>query len=323
MATRIPAQGDRRPLDEAALADPGAPQTGQSRWTLRQIECFAALAETLHFGRAAEKMHMTQPAFSRQIKGLEDSLGVRLVDRDSQSVSLTSAGEAFLGGSSEALTALQNAVARARLFENGFAGRIRTGYTDFAISSVLPEIFCAFKQAYPDILLEPFQAATRDLLKGLHERSLDIAFVTGPVLEEGLECRLVSSNKLLAVLYDSHPLAEKESLTLGDLAGEGFVFGNRSLWRHFLMHIDRIFDAAQIQPNVVETAYNSEGLFGLVAGRLGITLYPDCVLNYHRVGLVFRAIADLDAAIPTIAAWRSDERSKALDHFRRVMGDCL
>ena len=302
------------------LADTQAMGT---RWNLRQIQCFIALADTLHFGHAAEKMHMTQPAFSRQIKSLEESLGLHLVERDSQSVSLTPAGEAFLSGSGEALTALQNAVVRARLFQSGFAGSIRIGYTDFAISSVLPELLCAFKQAYPKVILEPYQGATRDLLNDLRERRLDIAFVTGPIVEDGLEATLVSTNKLLAVLYETHPLVHKQTIELGDLADEEFVFGNPKLWRHFLRHIERIFDEARIQPNIVETAFNSEGLFGLIAGKLGITLYPDCVLNYHRVGLVLRKVSDLDAAIPTLAVWRAGDKSKSLDHFRGVLSDCL
>ena len=293
------------------------------RWNLRQIQCFVALAEALHFGHAAEKMNMTQPALSRQIKSLEETLGLHLVERDSQSVSLTPAGEAFLRGSGEALTALQNAVVRARLFQGGFAGSIRIGYTDFAISAVLPEVLCAFKQAYPKIILEPFQGSTRDLLKDLRERRLDIAFVTGPVVEDGLQSVPVSTNKLLAVFYESHPLAHKPTIELRDLADEQFVFGSPKLWRHFLRHIDRIFDEAGIQPNIVETAFNSEGLFGLIAGKLGITLYPDCVLNYHRVGLVLRDVSDLDAAIPTIAVWRICDQSKSLSHFRDILSDCL
>ena len=309
-------------MDAPALKLADAQAMG-TRWNLRQIQCFVALAEALHFGHAAEKMNMTQPALSRQIKSLEEALGLHLVERDSQSVSLTPAGEAFLRGSGEALTALQNAVVRARLFQGGFAGSIRIGYTDFAISSVLPDVLCAFKQAYPKVMLEPFQGATLDLLSDLREQRLDIVFVTGPVVEEGLESLAVSSNRLLAVFYESHPLAHKPTLTLGDLVDEDFVFGNPRLWRYFLRHIERIFDEAGVQPNIVETAFNSEGLFGLIAGKLGITLYPDCVLNYHRVGLVLREVSDLEAAIPTLAVWRTGDPARSLQHFRGVLGDCL
>lgn len=323
MATRKRPHRGHDPADQATAPPPAASQAGHARWTLRQIECFVALAERLHFGRAAERMNLTQPAFSRQIKNLEESLGVLLVERDSQNVGLTPAGEAFLRGSSEALTALQNAVEWAKLFQSGFAGSIRIGYTDFAISALLPDILCAFKQAYPRIIIEPSQGATRNLLSDLRERRLDIAFVTGPVSEDGLVSVPVSTNKLLAVLYKSHRLARKRSITLGDLAGEDFIFGNPKLWRHFLQHVNRVFDGAGIQPNVVETAFNSEGLFGLVAGKLGITLYPDCVLNYYRRGLVIRKVDGLEAAVPTVAAWRRDDPSKALDHFRAVLGDCL
>ena len=303
----------------ASTPMPDGSRTRATRWNLRQIQCFVALADMLHFGRAAERMHMTQPAFSRQIKHLEEGLGFRLVDRDSQKVKLTPAGEAFVQGSGEALTVLDNAVTRASLFDQGLAGTIRIGYTDFAISSALPQLLRGFKQAYPEVVLEPFQGSTRDLLTKLRERRLDIAFATGPIFEEGLASAQVTRNKLLVVLYESHPLAAKPAISLSDLAGEDFVFGNPALWQHFLRHIDRVFDQAQFQPHVAETAFNSEGLFGLVAGQFGITLYPDCVLNYHRLGLVFRPLSDLETAIPTDAVWRKDDPSQILWNFRRVL----
>lgn len=307
------------PDGRTSAATSATPDEGPKQWTLRQIQCLVVLADSLHFGRGAERMHMTQPAFSRQIKALEESLGLHLVNRSKQRVNLTPAGTTFVEGCNDALTALRNAVARARLIEGGFAGRLAIGYTDFAISGRLPEFLCTFKHRYPDLILEPAQGSTHDLLGGLRDGRLDIVFVTGPVVEEGLEAVVISHHRILAVLYGSHPLAREKALTLSDLAEEPFVFGSRKHWQHFLRHIDWIFMSAGIQPKIVETAYNSEGLFGLIAGKLGITLYPDCVRNYHRTGLVLREFDDLNAVVPTVAVWRRDDASKALCHCRDLL----
>ncbi len=301
-------------IDPATEADPGAPQQ-RIHWTFRQVECFLALAETLNFSRAAERVHITQPAFSRNIIKMEESLGLRLVDRDTHAAKLTPAGEIVLRGCHEALGALDGAIERAVLTQRGFAGLLRVGYTDFAISSFLPEAIRRFKRRCPRVKIETLSGASSDLVEQLREERLDLVCVTGPVEEEDLEVRPVVTNRLLAVMPDSHPLARKGSISLADLAAESFVFGAPKYWRHYMGHIERVFERAGIRPSIVETAHNSEGLFGLIASGLGITLYPDCVLNYHRRGLACREIAGVSDEIPTVAVWRSGDRSEVVANF--------
>lgn len=288
---------------------------GQSHLNLRQIQCFIALTETLHFGRAAEKVHMTQPAFSRHIKNLECALDLSLVHRDSHSVSLTTAGKAYLAGCKEAIRALDTAASDARLYQEGFIGKIQIGYTEFAIIDQLPYIMCDFKQEFPRVVQISIQGDTADLLSRVHDKTLDIAFVTGPIVADDLNSIPVSNNRVLAILYDTHPLARKQTLTMADLVHEEFVSGDPGVWAYYLKHIERAFDEFGERPTTVQTAYSSEGLFGIVAGKLGVTLYPDCVANFYRSGLVFREVADLDITIPTLAVWRTDDQAEVLGHF--------
>lgn len=291
--------------------------------TLRQMECFVALAEQLHFGRAAAKVNMTQPAFSRQIMAIEEALDVKLVERNSHMVLLTSAGEAFLDGCRDTFAALENADRRTRLVESGYEGIVRIGYTDFAISADLPSLLHNFRRRFPRIVLEPFQGSTQELLGALEQQRLDVCFVTGPVRRQGLSSQLFTENSLLAVLWEGHAVAGRPEITMNDIADQDFIFGVPRLWRHYMRHIERVFDDALIQPNIVERAFNSEGLFGLVAGQMGITIYPDCVRNYYRRGLVLKEIKGLDAKIPTLATWRDEEGSPALANFQTFLCEHL
>ena len=283
------------------------------------MESYVALAELRHFGRGAERMHMTQPAFSRQIQALESSLGMNLVIRHSQKVELTAAGEAFLDACLKVASTLDKGIERARNADRGYEGYVRVGYTDFAISGELPAFLGAFRRRYPRVVIEPFQGATVDLLQKVRDGGVDIAFVTGPIHEAQLVSHPFDAFSVLVVLWENHPLAARPQLSLHDLAAENFIFGVPHLWHHYLRHIDRLFADAKISPKISETAFNSEGLFGLIAAGLGITLYPDCARNYYRRGVTMRDLTGGDATIPVVAVWRDRPLPPALVRFHEAL----
>lgn len=291
------------------------------RYTLRQIECFIALSGELHFGRAAEKANITQPALSRQIVALEEAVRAQLVKRGNGSVELTAAGIAFLAGCREALDVLEAANRRAQLIASGAEGSIRIGYTDFAISSRLPDLLVAYRRVRPGVAVEPFQSSSQELLERLENKQLDVVFVTGPIEREGVATAPFVENRLIGVLYDGHPLAAKKSLSMADFAGQDLVLGVERYWSNYLNHLLQAFKRADISMRVVERGYNSEGLFGLVAAQLGVTIYPDCVFNYVRRGLILREIDDLSIRVPTQLAWRGLDAAPDVDEFVRFARD--
>ena len=290
-----------------------------TQWSLRQVRCFVALAETLHFGRAAEKIHITQPALSRQIKTLENGLGFAIVQRNNQGVELTAAGEVFLKGCKKAISALENAFVDADLLDQGFAGRLRIGYTEFAIIADLPHILSRFNSEFPKVIQDSVEGDTTSLLRQLQGKLIDIAFVTGPVVTTGLKTQLVENHRLIAVLYESHPLANKRSIKLADLLEEELVLGEPSAWHYFLQHIDDVFTSKNAKPNIVHRAFSGEGVLGMVSAKRGITLYPDCIQNFYRKGLVLREIDDLDTLIPTYAVWHAEANYYLLENFLQTV----
>lgn len=291
------------------------------RYTLRQIQCFMALSQELHFGHAASRANITQPALSRQIVALEEAVGAQLVTRGGGSVSLTAAGSAFLAGCRESLDVLAAAERRAVLISQGAEGSIRIGYTDFAISSRLPELLVAYRRAVPGVVVEPIQASTLELLERLERNQIDVAFVTGPIERAGILTAPFTSNRLIGVLYEGHPLAARRALVMTDFDGEDLVLGIERFWSNYLDHLDKVFRQFAISPRVVERGYNSEGLFGLVAAQLGITIYPDCVFNYVRRGLVLREIENLAVRVPTQIAWRDATPAPDVEGFIRFARD--
>ena len=291
-------------------------------YTLRQIQCFLALSEHLHFGRAATHANITQPALSRQILALENALNVQLVVRDSGDVHLTGAGRAFLAGCRQAQDVLEAARRRARLIDAGAEGVVRVGYTDFAISSSLPDLFAAYRREHPGVVLEPFQSSTADLVERLDNNQLDVVFGTGPIARTGLSAAPFLENRLIGILYAGHPLTAKSSLRMSDFDGQDLVLGMERFWGHFLVHLNTALGSAGIDCRVVERGFNSEGLFGLVAAQSGITIYPDCAFNYVRRGLVLLEIDDLAVTVPTQIAWRDAETSAVTERFVAYALDC-
>lgn len=289
------------------------------KFGLRHIRHFAAVAEDLHYRKAAERMNIAQPVLTRSVQHLEKELGVVLFDRTNRSVSLTSAGKVFLQGCQVTLATMEGLVSQTLKTHSGEAGHLRIGYTDFAISGELPKILKSFRQLYPDISVEPLHGVTSSQLDLIKKDKLDFGFVTGPINHEDLETRTVQEDNYVAILYDNHPLAKRSSVLLSELADEDFVLGSPSAWQHFHDHLHRICRAAGFVPKMVQHAFNSEGIFGLVACEMGISIHTSCAENYLRKGLIFKKIRDVSDTIKTISIWRNDPAFPARKAFANFL----
>ena len=241
---------------------------------------------------------------SRSIKHLETQLGVQLLERSNRRVRLTHAGTVFFAGCQDVLDTMEGVIARTKKATTGEIGHLVVGYTDFAICGELPAIIRDFHEQYPDISIEPEHGFTSGQLEKLKTGKLDFGFVTGPINHSDFASTTVQDDPFVAVLYDNHPLATKQAVDLNELAGEPFVLGSPSGWQHYNDHLFRICRRAGFVPEVANYAFNSEGIFGLVACEMGITIHTTCAENILRKGLVLRPIKDLIATLPTIAVWR-------------------
>ena len=286
-----------------------------NRFLQSQIRYFMGVAEELHFRRASERLHVAQPAISRAIRQLETQLGVLLLERDNRNVSLTAGGKAFYQECRKAADIMENAGASALRAANGEAGHLAIGYIDFAINGPLPRRLSRFYEAFPDISIELVRRNSHEQLEDLKSGRLDLGFLTGPVTAEKIAHRVFYQAPYVAVLPRDHPLAEQQTIPLEALADEPFVLGNLDSWLHFIPQLQAYCLEAGFIPRVTREAPNSDSIFGLVAARMGVTLYPDCDLNHNRHDLAIRPLRNSDARLSIELAWHQDNRNPALKSF--------
>ena len=282
---------------------------------LRHIRCFVAVAEELHFRRAAEILNIAQPALTRTINHLEDEIGMILFERTTRTVSLTPAGCILLEGSRDVQNSLKLAIDRTRQSQTGEIARLVIGYTDFAINDELPNIISSFRHAFPGVTIEPRHGFTIDQLIDIEKNILDLGFVTGPVFAPNLDALKINDNSYIAVLPKEHFLAKRKTIPICLLANENFVLGNEEEWKHYHDHLYRLCRASSFEPHVVQRAFNTEAIFGLVACGMGITVQPVCMKNFIRKDLVIRPIIESEYQVPTMAIWNNKALTPAKQNF--------
>jgi len=290
---------------------------------LRHLRYFVAVAEELHFGRAATRLHLAQPPLSRQIRALEDEVGVALLARTNRRVALTEAGRVFLEGARRTLAQADAAVGDARRAARGEIGRLALGFVGTATYDVLPRLLRAFRVASPDVVLELRSLTTGEQVAAFRERRLDIGLLRPPVDDPTLALRTIVREPLLAVLPDTHPLAGYARVPLGALADEPFILYRRASGP--ATH-DRIVGAclrAGFSPAIVQETDEMQTMAGLVAGGLGVALMIAPVGAPHSAGVVYRP---LEGAAPTwemALAWRRDNETAVVRAFLAVSGDVV
>jgi len=281
---------------------------------LLHIKCFIAVAEQLHFRKAAEKLLMTQPGLSRRIKWLENQLGARLLTRTTHSVHLTEAGKSFFMEAKKIIAGTERAATLARSIDRGKAGYLSIAYMDFAINGTLPHIIQAFRKINPGIILNLQHVPSSIQKKELLESKIDVGVLIGPCSHEHLVVKEISNEPLLLLMPEKHRLLCGK-IHLADLENERFVLGTEDSWSIFRSVFYEICHGAGFVPKIAQEASTSDGIFGLVAAGSGISLYPKCCKNIRRKGIVARPIQDLKRRISTVAVWRSNNHAVSQSGF--------
>lgn len=292
------------------------------KFGLRHIRYFIAVAEELHFRRAADRLGVAQPALSRTIQHLERELDVTLFDRSNRAVQITHAGHTFLNACKGIVNAVEHSVEEARQVHHGQIGCLRIGYTDMAMGGILPTLLKEFQARQPGIVLQPHHDVTNAQLKKLDDGVLDIGCVTGPISRADYDQETIQSERLVCIVYENHPLAGKGSIHLEELADEDFVHGPAKDWQHFYSCLFPLCRKSGFVPNIVQEAYNSAGILGLVACGMGVTILTESASNALPGGLVALDLEEVTERLQTVAIWKSGAKagSKSLfiDYLRRI-----
>jgi DNA-binding transcriptional LysR family regulator len=281
---------------------------------LRHLRYFLAVAEELHFGRAAARIHIAQPPLSKQIQQLEKEIGVQLFKRSKKSVELTGAGKIFQKEALGILNSLENAIKKARLASWGDAGWLSIGFIASSTYDVLPIILKEFKKRHPEIELVLQEIQSSEQNQALREGRIHVSFARFPKTESGLVFETVYSEQLVAALPQSHPLNKKRSLKLSDLANEPFILQPPLPSPHAKNTI-QIFANAGVALLIVQTAEQMHTALGLVSAGIGITLLPSSIQNMQIRGVEYRNLINPTPVLEMKMGYRVDETSPALARF--------
>jgi DNA-binding transcriptional LysR family regulator len=291
-------------------------------FSLARLSCFIAVAEELHFGRAAERLHMTQPPLSRQIQQLEAELGVQLIDRTTRSVTLTPAGIAFLPDARRILQLAESAALTVKRVPAGDLGTVVVGFTAASAHAVLPRLLERTRAKLPDVKLELREMVSAAQIEGLMTGEIDLGMARPPLKRPGIVSRPLLHEQLVAALPAEHALVgQARALTLNDLDGQDVVMYSPIEARYFNELLISAFTIAGATPRYVQFVTQVHTMLVLVRSGIGIALVPASAATLHPEGVVFRSIgAFRERPVELDAAWRQDSTNPAL---LRLLRDVL
>ncbi|SEB94922.1 transcriptional regulator, LysR family [Burkholderia sp. WP9] len=283
---------------------------------LNHLRCFVAVAEELHFGRAAARLCMTQPPLSRQIHLLEETLGFILFARTSRSVRLTPAGSVYYGDAVRILRLGEQAVESARRVARGDAGQVTLGFTAVSGYQLMPELLAAARACLPGIKVVLKEMVTEQQVRALATQDIDLGILRCQFARPGLEYCLIAREPLLLALPAAHPLAQHEAIAASDLEGGPFVMYSEEGGKYFHDRISGLMSAAGVRPDYVQFIDQTHTIVALVHAGIGVAIVPASAQKLCFRDIVFRELWLDDAYAEIDFAWSADQTNPAVENFR-------
>lgn len=290
---------------------------------LRHLRYFVAVAEELNFRRAAARLRVAQPPLSTQVRQLEEEVGARLLDRNSQRVALTAAGAEFLTRCRLILRDAEEAAGAARRAARGETGRLAVGFVSSLAQSVLPRVLREYRRRFPDVELSLAEMDSTHQIEELAARRLDLGFIGLGLPRESPELALavVAEESLVAALPEDHPLLvgrggrRRRTLSLLSLAGERFFLAARINAPVLNPWLIMLCQRAGFYPQIAQEAHRPTTTLNYVAAGLGVTIVPAQFAQFPTPGVCFLPLARPVPKYRYCAAWRRDGCSPALERF--------
>ena len=281
----------------------------------RHLRYFLALAEELHFGRAAQRLSISQPPLSLNIQQLEASVGARLFTRNSRGVQLTAAGQAFVPAARALLAQAGAAMREAREVAQGQAGELQIGFAGTLLYCGLPQVLQRFQASHPRLRLALRELSSSEQLAELVRDRLDVGFVHTPRVPPGFEQVLVASQPLVVCLPAEHALASKRQLALSALQGQALVVVSRAVSPDYHERILAECELAGWLPPVVHELRHWLSVVALVAQGQGAALVPAALAQSALAGAAFVPLRGTPLRYDTRCLWRSGREQAALQDF--------
>jgi LysR family transcriptional regulator, benzoate and cis,cis-muconate-responsive activator of ben and cat genes len=285
---------------------------------LRQLRYFVAVADSRSFSRAAERLHISQPPLSRQIANLERELGIRLLDRNNRSVSLTAAGQLFVERAREVLKGVESAVSSMRQVAEGELGSLTLGFGGSAAYAFIPAILRDFRARYPGVTVTLDQLPLIDQMPALKKRRIDLGFVLLPCEDPSIGFEAMMRDRLVIAVPADHPLASRSAVQLRELKPYDFVGFSRAGRFGYHSHTLEVCRQAGFLPHIVKESAPMVSVIGLVASGIGIAIVPSMARRLQMTDVRYVRLKDKHAHMDFAFAWNKDQFSPVLKTFLSV-----
>jgi len=293
---------------------------------LQQLQCFVALAETLHFGQAARRLHMTQSPLSRQIALLEERMQVNLFIRHNRAVSLTPAGTFLLHEARAILQRAKEVVAQTQLAACGEQGTLVIGFTSSASFELLPRLVQHHRQKYPGVNFVFKELLIEEQLRMLDEAALDVALVRPPVDPRHFESQLLMRDRWALAMPALHPLSALQQVPLRYLDGVSMIAWSPHS-RYFHAMLDRLYELYGVSPRNIVSMSQITAMLGMVRRGVGLAVVPYAAKSHAGEGLAIRPLLidhkwTDELALLTVLAWRRGEHDSTVHRFVATAREC-
>lgn len=287
---------------------------------LRHLRYFMAVAKTLHFKKAAERLFISQPGLSRQIKDLESRLGTPLFERDTRQVSLTPAGEYFIIEVDKIFRELYRASIQLQQVATGVLAEVKIGFLGSAMQTVLPNMLLDLKVQFPKINSSLEELSNQAQLNAVLAHRLDMGFVRVQQVSKPLEMYPVHTDSFSLVVPESHPLTPATFTSLTQCMEAPFILFDPIYSPHYFTTIMSLFKQAGFMPKQSHKSVHAQTIFTLVAQNLGLAIVPASLQKGFDMGVRFIPLNQMPQRAVLSVVWNKESRNKALDHCLAILG---
>lgn len=286
---------------------------------LRHLRYFLSVAEELHFGRAAKKLHIAQPPLSQQIRQLEEELGLQLFHRTKRRVQLTAAGKVFAEAMQKVMNQIEQGVQAAQQASRGEIGQLIIGFVSSAAYNILPQILQRFRTHFPAVNLTLHELTTAQQQQWFQAGRIDVGLARPPIQNDTIDSRILLQESLVVALSDSHRLAKLAKVSQFEIATEPFILFPRHAGPGLYDQIISLCQQAGFSPNVVQEAIQMQTTVSLVAAEIGIAIVPESLQNLQRPGVVYRPFKEPTPQAEIAVIWQKDKVSPTSQRFLEII----
>lgn len=289
---------------------------------LRHLRYFVAVGEALSFTKGAQKLHLAQPSLTRQIKDLEEEIGVRLLDRTKGRVTLTPEGTSFLADAKRVLAQSLQIVESVQRLSRHEVRPLNIGYVANLFYDLIPVTLASFQRSFPAVPINLFDMTCGDQLRAIEDGRIDLGFVGlhEPIEELGLKYRCIAAYETVAALAATNPLAKKSTLQLKDLKPMFFISMSEASYPGYRRWLQQTCRKVGFSPRVLQDVEIERSLIQCVAAGLGVALMPDQAKKLPHDYVVFRHLSD-KVTTESCIAWKGDNPSPALKAYIDIIND--